>query len=112
MRRSIDADTYVVLFKALSSNSRIMILRVLAERGEMSVEEITKHINLAGSTVSRHLQELRMQELVTVKHDAQNRYYSLDRERLADKLGSFLKGLGIAPAVPPAGEDQPSLDLR
>ena len=105
-------DTYVVLFKALSSNSRIMILRVLAERGEMSVEEITKHVNLAGSTVSRHLQELRMQELVTVKHDAQNRYYSLDRERLTDKLGSFLKGLGVAPAVPPAGKDQPSLDLR
>ncbi len=86
-------DRHALLFKALSSRSRIKILQVLADRGELSVEELTQSLDLAGPTVSRHLQILRLQEIVSARRDAQNRYYSLNREQLAQRLSSFLSEL-------------------
>jgi len=59
----------------------------------MSVDELTAALELAGPTVSRHLQALRQQELVTVRRDAQNRYYSVDTKRLEQKLQGFLEYL-------------------
>jgi len=59
----------------------------------MSVDELTSALELAGPTVSRHLQALRQQELVTVRRDAQNRYYSVDTKRLEQKLQDFLEYL-------------------
>ena len=86
-------DPYVLFFKALSSRSRILILRLLATRGEISVEELAGLLHLASPTVSRHLQLLRLQEIVTVRRDAQSRYYSLNKERLARRYAEFLDSL-------------------
>jgi ArsR family transcriptional regulator len=83
------------LFKALSSRSRTRLLRFLADREELSVDELTQLVKLAGSTVSRHLQVLRMLDLVKVRVDAQNRFYSLNEEQILRKLGAFLEYLGI-----------------
>ncbi len=86
-------DPHAALFKSLSSPSRTAILRHLSQNGEMSVDELTSALELAGPTVSRHLQALRQQELVTVRRDAQNRYYSVDTKRLEQKLQDFLEYL-------------------
>jgi len=92
------------LFKALSSRSRTRLLHVLAEREELSVDELTQLVKLAGPTVSRHLQVLRMLDLVKVRVDAQNRFYSLNEEQLLRKLGAFLEYLGIQTQI--TGEEQ------
>jgi len=88
-------DQYAALFKALSTPSRTRILHLLAKHGELSVEDLTNRVKLAGPTVSRHLQVLRMQDLVNVRRDAQNRYYSLNKAHLIQRLRSFLKYLRI-----------------
>lgn len=86
-------DPHVAIFKSLSSRSRTTILKLLSQNGEMSVEELTAALELAGPTVSRHLQMLRQQELVTVRRDAQNRYYSVDIKRLEQVFDAFLRYL-------------------
>ena len=95
-------DPYVLFFKALSSRSRILILRLLATRGEISVDELAELLHLASPTISRHLQLLRLQEIVTVRRDAQNRYYSLNKERLSQRFTGFLDSLTAVttPEVP------------
>jgi len=99
------SDTHALFFKALSSRSRTKILQILADKGELSVEELTRSLDLAGPTVSRHLQILRLQELVTVRRDAQNRYYSLNRAQLVQKLARFLNDLGSDVSLVPRKEE-------
>jgi ArsR family transcriptional regulator len=86
-------DPHAAFFKSLSSRSRTSILRLLSQNGEMSVDELTSALELAGPTVSRHLQVLRHQELVNVRREAQNRYYSVDLKRLQQKFEAFLQYL-------------------
>jgi ArsR family transcriptional regulator len=88
-------DPHATLFKALSSRSRTRILHFLSEQEELSVDELTKLIKLAGPTVSRHLQVLRMLDVVSARVDAQNRFYSLDKDELLRRLSAFLKYVGI-----------------
>jgi len=38
---------------------------------------------------------LRMQGLVTVRQEAQNRFYSLSKEKIAQQIASFLDDLAI-----------------
>jgi len=89
------SDTHARFFKSLSSRSRTKILQILADKDELSVEEITKLLDIAGATVSRHLQILRIQEIVSVRRDAQNRYYSLNRPQLVQQVTAFLTDLKI-----------------
>jgi ArsR family transcriptional regulator len=86
-------DPHTVFFKSLSSRSRTSILRLLSQNGEMSVDELTAALELAGPTVSRHLQVLRHQELVDVRREAQNRYYSVNLKHLEQKFQTFLQYL-------------------
>lgn len=86
-------DPHAALFKSLSSRSRTTILKLLSQNGEMSVDELTSALGLAGPTVSRHLQLLRQQELVAVRRDAQTRYYSVDVKRLEQEFHAFLQYL-------------------
>ena len=97
-------DPHSTFFKALSSRSRTRLLHFLAESEELSVDELTQLVKLAGPTVSRHLQVLRMLDLVKVRVDAQNRFYSLNEEQLLRKLGAFLEYLGIQTQI--TGEEQ------
>ena len=99
-------DPYVLFFKALSSRSRVLILRLLATRGEISVDELAELLHLASPTVSRHLQLLRLQEVVTVRRDAQSRHYSLNREHLSQRFTEFLDSLNspAAPEVPASSQ--------
>jgi ArsR family transcriptional regulator len=90
-------DPHATFFKSLSSRSRTAILKLLAQNGEMAVDELTTALELAGPTVSRHLQVLRQQDLVTVRRDAQNRYYSVDTKRLEQHFQEFLEYLVGSP---------------
>jgi ArsR family transcriptional regulator len=92
-------DPHTTLFKALSSRSRTRLLHLLAQNEELSVDELTKLVKLAGPTVSRHLQVLRMLDLVSVRVDAQNRFYSLNKDQLLSRLNAFLKHVGIQTAA-------------
>ncbi len=90
-------DPHATFFKSLSSRSRTAILRLLSQNGEMSVDELTAALELAGPTVSRHLQVRRQRDLVAVRRDAQNRYYSVDTKQLEQRFQDFLKYLVESP---------------
>jgi DNA-binding transcriptional ArsR family regulator len=85
------------LFHGFSDPSRIAILRHLA-RGEHRVVDLTAHLGLAQSTVSKHLACLRDCGLVTARPEGRATVYSLNHadllldlwaaaERLLDATG-------------------------
>lgn len=97
------------LFKALSDETRLRILALLAG-GELCVCELMATLELPQSTVSRHLAYLRNAGLVEDRRQGVWMYY-----RLADKGGSFHRDL-IAllqthlAELPQARQDKASLE--
>jgi ArsR family transcriptional regulator, cadmium/lead-responsive transcriptional repressor len=73
------------LFHGFSDPSRIAILRHLA-LGEHRVTELTAHIGLAQSTVSKHLACLRECGLVTSRPEGRASMFSLTHPGALDEL--------------------------
>ena len=82
------ADMASELLKNLANNHRLMVLCLLAE-GEMSVAQISEHIDLGQSPLSQHLARLRTDGLVKTRKVAQHVYYSLD----SDEAGEVIQTL-------------------
>jgi DNA-binding transcriptional ArsR family regulator len=65
------------LMRALSNESRLLVLCHLAESGELSVGELVERIGLSQSALSQHLAKLREEELVTTRKAAQTVFYRI-----------------------------------
>jgi DNA-binding transcriptional ArsR family regulator len=96
-------------FEALADPTRRLILDLLRERPRL-VGELVDSLNMSQPLISKHLRVLREVGLVTVRQDAQRRWYQLRVEPLAeidawlesfrhlwnarlDRLDSYLKEL-------------------
>lgn len=73
MRKARGASDFL---KALSHESRLLLLCLLAER-ERSVTDLETILALRQPTVSQQLARLRMDELVKTRRDGKTMYYSL-----------------------------------
>lgn len=73
MRNARDASDFL---KALSHESRLLLLCLLAER-ERSVTELENILSLRQPSVSQQLARLRLEDLVTTRRDGKTVYYSL-----------------------------------
>jgi len=73
MRNARDASD---LLKALSHESRLLLLCILAEK-ERSVGELETILSLRQPTVSQQLARLRYDNIVTTRRDGKTIYYSL-----------------------------------
>lgn len=74
--------------KALSHESRLLILCMLAE-GEKSVTEIERLLELRQPTVSQQLARLRLDGLVATRREGKTIYYSLASEEARVILGAI-----------------------
>jgi DNA-binding transcriptional ArsR family regulator len=92
--RLADVDS---VFKALAHASRRHILLVLHFRGgEMTAGEIASRFGCSWPTTTRHLRVLQDAGLVRVEKRGRERIYRVDRERLDDVAGGWLRVL-VAP---------------
>lgn len=75
-RLAENAGQAVELLKSLANRHRLMILCALT-RGESSVGELNRVIDLSQSALSQHLAVLRAEGLVATRRGGQTVYYSL-----------------------------------
>lgn len=68
------------LFKSVSGKTRLDILLLLLEKGELSVGDIAALLNRKINTVSQNLRILEKDNFVKVRHTSTNAYYSLKEE--------------------------------
>ncbi len=78
--------------KAIAQTSRLKIIRLLVEYGELCVNDIMKRLNLSQVKVSQHLRVMKYQELVTCRRNGHRQFYSINRERI-DELIEVLRKL-------------------
>lgn len=83
---------YAELFAALGSPARLGIVRALlqAHPEGLVVGEIQKEVGVGGSTLSHHLEKLRMEKLITVEREATFLRYRANTVVLEDLLGFLL----------------------
>lgn len=70
----------VRIAKALADSTRYNILKMIAQRGEISCGELAGQFPIAQATVSHHLNALVQAGLVKVRKQGQHHYFSLERE--------------------------------
>ena len=80
---------YADMFAALGSEPRLEIVRLLlaAHPEGLIVSDIQAELNIPNSTLSHHLEKLRMEGLVASRKDKQWIWYSANASALQDLLG-------------------------
>lgn len=87
-------DALLRLTRALSDETRLYILRLLAGQ-QLTFTEIVRDVKLSKSTIHYHLIALRAAGLVIVHYDQKNTAYSLRLEALhglPQQIGSYIQG--------------------
>ena len=86
-RMANNAKRASAFLKALSHESRLMILCILAE-GEQSVSDLEELLDLRQPTVSQQLARLRADGLVGTRRDGKTIYYNLASEEARVVIGA------------------------
>lgn len=81
------ADQLVKIFKALSDETRLDIVRDLLSKGEFPCSELSKKFPKSQPTLSHHFNKLIDAQVITSRKEGVNNYYSIN-----DK---FLRNIGI-----------------
>lgn len=80
------------LLKAVANESRLLVLCLLIQKGEMSVGAMLEHIPLSQSALSQHLGRMREEGLVAFRRESQTLYYRIANPDV-EKLVSTLKAI-------------------
>lgn len=81
-------DTVAAL-KALSDETRYQILKLLSKNGPMKGQDIVKQMQLAPSTISHHMSELKESGLITEEPVKTSKYYGLASNKIKEVLQSI-----------------------
>jgi len=73
----------LAFFRAVGDQTRLTIIGHLLGK-EHNVGELAERLNLKEPTVSHHLSKLRAAGILTLRHDGNQRFYSLNRETVRD----------------------------
>ena len=79
---ALEKDRLEIIFKALGSRSRLRILEILLEKGEMHVSEISETLNAAYKGVSRNLNLLYRAGFLSSKFKENYIYYKIRRDNI------------------------------
>lgn len=82
-----EPDLVAKYFRGLGDVTRVRILALLEERGEMSVSELVAAVDHAQSKVSNHLACLRWCGFVDARRDGRTVRYRLADHRVVQLLG-------------------------
>ena len=87
----VDAEKLSGIFKLLSVEARIIIMRALKKRG-MCVTELASKLGITHSATSQHLRLLRDARLVTFQKKGFHVYYQLDEQNI-ERIGKAVSEL-------------------
>jgi ArsR family transcriptional regulator, arsenate/arsenite/antimonite-responsive transcriptional repressor / arsenate reductase (thioredoxin) len=92
-----DSASYADVFAALGSEARLDVMRLLfaAYPEGMTVGDLQTQLKIPNSTLSHHLEKLRVEKLVTVQKDRQFLWYKANVETIEAVLTFLYNGCSI-----------------
>ena len=78
------------VFKALADPTRRKILRLLGTNGELSAGQLNSHFDMTAPSMSHHFNILKNADLVFVRREAQQLFYSLNTTVFQDVMALML----------------------
>jgi ArsR family transcriptional regulator, cadmium/lead-responsive transcriptional repressor len=85
-RESAEMCTLARLFNGFANSTRLSILLLLAQRGEMKVGELVEELGAPQPRISDHLRCLAWCGYVKVRREGRNAYYSVADQRVMRML--------------------------
>jgi DNA-binding transcriptional ArsR family regulator len=85
-RESEDMCLLAQIFNGFANSTRLSILLLLAQRGEMKVSELVRELEAPQPRVSDHLRCLAWCGYVKARREGRNAYYSVSDERVLEML--------------------------
>jgi ArsR family transcriptional regulator, cadmium/lead-responsive transcriptional repressor len=85
-RESEDMCLLAQIFNGFANSTRLSILLLLAQRGEMKVGELVRELEAPQPRVSDHLRCLAWCGYVKARREGRNAYYSVADERVLEML--------------------------
>ena len=73
-----------IIIRSLNHKLRLQIIRLLQDKGEMTVTEIYSKLKLEQSVASQHLAILRRADIVITRRDGKFIYYTLNADRIEE----------------------------
>ena len=98
-----ESASYADVFAALGSEARLDVMRLLfaAYPEGMTVGDLKAQLEIPNSTLSHHLEKLRVEELVTVRRDRQFFWYYANVEAFEALLTFLYNGCSVRDRVSP-----------
>ena len=91
-------DEAITKLKALNNNLQIQILKLLVEKGEMTVSSIFLNLKMEQSITSQHLAKMRNAGLVNSNKKGKFVYYSINLKQIdyLNTIAEYINKLEIA----------------
>lgn len=93
-REVMDLEVLGQAVVALGDPTGLAILRLLAERGELSAQQVVEALGVHQSTVSRHVAQLERAGLVQARRDGGTKRYTIERRRVRELCQSLIEAIG------------------
>ncbi|OGE84925.1 MAG: hypothetical protein A3J48_00340 [Candidatus Doudnabacteria bacterium RIFCSPHIGHO2_02_FULL_46_11] len=87
---SVKIRNWSKIFKALGSPNRLMILKILSNKGQVSVTALSEELGISLKNTSRNLSILLNLDLVEYEGKSDHVYYSLNKD-MDKTVSSLLK---------------------
>ena len=84
-----ETERFIRLFKALSNEERIEIVKLLLKNREMFAQDVERHFYLEQSTTSHHLNILRNAGITKSRKEGRKIFYSIDYPRFLETWKLF-----------------------
>lgn len=91
---ALSRSDLLVRLGALTDDTRLRILALLVEQGELCAPEIMVKLDLSQSAVSRHLRQIGAAGYVSERWHDGSKCYQLNRERIGDTLAALERFFG------------------
>lgn len=89
-----DLGHFIDVFSALGDPTRLEMLRLIDQAGEMPCTTLVNALGVAKSTVSYHVKVLAHAKLITVRKEGRNYFYTPRRDDLDEVVPGFRRRLG------------------
>lgn len=86
----LDRAAHAKIFSVLADPTRLQMIEMLAQRGEISSSEIASRLSISLALCCHHSRALCEAGLISKRKDGQTKYYTLNRELLVKCVEKLL----------------------